>query len=133
MICQKRAYLCSTKDVELEIAFQQKIGSGFFGGEGFVMQKLLGTGQAFVEIDGEVIEMELEPGQTIKVETGSVGMYEETVQMNIKRVEGVKNMVFGGEGLFLTVLTGPGKIWLQTMPIQNMAGEIRPYLNIKNN
>ncbi len=76
MICQKRAYLCSTKDVELEIAFQQKIGSGFFGGEGFVMQKLLGTGQAFVEIDGEVIEMELDPGQTIKVETGSVGMYE---------------------------------------------------------
>lgn len=76
LICQKRAYLCSTKDVELEIAFQQKIGSGFFGGEGFVMQKLLGTGQAFVEIDGEVIEMELDPGQTIKVETGSVGMYE---------------------------------------------------------
>ena len=133
LICQKRAYLCSTMDVELEIAFQQKLGSGFFGGEGFIMQKLLGTGQAFVEIDGEVVEMELEPGQTIKVETGSVGMYEESVNMDIRRVEGVKNMVFGGEGLFLTVLTGPGKIWLQTMPIQNMSGEIRPYLNIKNN
>ena len=132
LICQKRAFLCSTSDVDLEIAFQQKLGSGFFGGEGFVMQKLSGTGQAFVEIDGEVIELELDPGQTIKVETGSVGMYEESVQMNIKRVEGVKNMVFGGEGLFLTILTGPGKVWLQTMPIQNMAGEVRPYLNIKN-
>ncbi len=132
IICQKRAYLCSTPEVELEIAFQQRLGSGFFGGEGFIMQKLQGHGQAFVEIDGEVVVMELAAGQTIKVETGSVGMYEETVDMNIERIKGFKNMFFGGEGMFLTTLKGPGKIWLQTMPIQSMAGEVRPYLNISD-
>lgn len=132
IICQKRAYLCSTKDVELEIAFQQSLGSGFFGGEGFVMQKLLGRGQAFVEIDGEVVEMDLDENQIIKVETGSVGMYEESVEMNIEKVKGMKNMLFGGEGIFLTSLKGPGKVWLQTMPIQSMASEVSPYLNIKS-
>ncbi len=132
IICQKRAFLCSTEDVELEIAFQKKLGSGLFGGEGFVMQKLSGKGQAFVEIDGEVVEMELEAGQTIKVETGSVGMYEESVDLSIERIKGVKNMLLGGEGLFLTTLSGPGKIWLQTMSVQGMAGEVSPYLNIDN-
>ena len=132
IILQKRAFLCSTEGVELEIFFQKKLGTGFFGGEGFIMQKLLGQGMAFAEIDGEVVEMDLEVGQSIKVETGSVGMFEESVGMSIDRIKGFKNMLFGGEGLFLTTLTGPGKVWLQTMPIQSMAGEIRPFLNINN-
>lgn len=129
IICQKRAFLCSTMDVELEIAFQKKLGSGFFGGEGFIMQKLTGKGTAFAEIDGECIEIDLKPGQSIKVETGAVGMYEASVRMDIEMVKGFSNMLFGGEGLFLTVLTGPGKAWLQTMPIQSMAGELSMYLS----
>ena len=128
VICQKRSYLCSTEGVEMKVAFQRKLGAGFFGGEGFVMQRLSGQGMAFVEIDGECLEYNLGPGQTIKVETGAVGMFEETVQMNIEMVKGVTNMLFGGEGLFLTTLSGPGKIWLQTMPIQGMAAEMSGYL-----
>lgn len=92
------------------------------------MQELKGQGLAFVEIDGEAVEIELEKGQSIKVETGSVGMYESTVNMNIEMVKGFSNVLFGGEGLFLTTLTGPGKVWVQTMPIQSMAGEMYPYL-----
>ncbi|SET09766.1 TIGR00266 family protein [Natronincola peptidivorans] len=128
IICQKRAFLCATEGVDLEIAFQRRLGSGFFGGEGFVMQELKGTGLAFVEIDGEAYEMDLAAGQSIKVETGSVGMYEATVDMNIEMIKGFRNMLFGGEGMFLTTLTGPGKVWIQTMPIQSMAGEMYPFL-----
>lgn len=128
IICQKRAFLCATEAVELEIAFQKRLGSGFFGGEGFIMQELKGSGMAFVEIDGEAVEIELERGQSIKVETGAVGMYESTVNMSIEMVKGFSNILFGGEGLFLTTLTGPGKVWLQTMSIQSMAGEIFPFL-----
>ncbi|SCY88885.1 TIGR00266 family protein [Alkaliphilus peptidifermentans] len=128
IICQKRSFLCSTMDVEVEIAFQRKLGSGFFGGEGFIMQELKGSGIAFVEIDGESIELELKPGESIKVETGAVGMYESTVSMNVEMVKGFSNILFGGEGLFLTTLTGPGKVWIQTMPISSMAGELFPYL-----
>lgn len=128
IVCQKRAFLCSQENVNFDIYFQQRLGSGFFGGEGFVMQKLSGNGLAFVEIDGECIELTLQPGESIKVETGAVGMFEETVQMDIKRVKGFRNLLLGGEGLFLTTLTGPGKIWLQTMPIQSMVGEISTYL-----
>lgn len=128
IICQKRAFLCATEEVELEIAFQKRLGSGFFGGEGFIMQELKGKGTAFVEIDGEAVEIELERGQSIKVETGAVGMYESTVNMNIEMVKGFSNILFGGEGLFLTTLTGPGKVWIQTMPIQSMAGELFPFL-----
>lgn len=128
LICQKRAFLCSTEGVELEIAFQKRLGSGFFGGEGFIMQELKGQGIAFVEIDGEAVELQLHSGQSIKVETGSVGMYESTVKMNVEMIKGFSNVLFGGEGLFLTTLTGPGKVWVQTMPIQSMAGEMFPYL-----
>ncbi|QUH25940.1 TIGR00266 family protein [Serpentinicella alkaliphila] len=130
IICQKRTFLCSTVGVELNIVFQKRLGTGFFGGEGFVMQELKGTGIAFVEIDGESIEIDLERGQTIKVDTGSVAMFESTVDMNIEMVKGMKNVLFGGEGLFLTKLKGPGKVWIQTMPIQSMAGELFPYLPI---
>ncbi|ABR50311.1 protein of unknown function DUF124 [Alkaliphilus metalliredigens QYMF] len=133
IICQKRSFLCSTEEVELEIAFQKRLGSGFFGGEGFIMQELRGKGMAFVEIDGESVEIQLKAGESIKVETGSVGMYESTIQMSVEMVKGFSNMLFGGEGLFLTTLTGPGLVWIQTMPIQSMAGEMYPYLPTPSN
>ncbi len=132
VVCQKRAFLCSFGDIKLDIAFQRRLGTGFFGGEGFIMQRLSGSGMAFVEIDGESVELELAPGQSIKVETGAVGMYEESVSMDIETVKGFKNIFFGGEGLFLTVLTGPGKVWLQTMPIQGMVAELSSFLPQKS-
>lgn len=128
IICQRRAFLCSTSDVEMEITFQKRLGTGFFGGEGFIMQRLSGSGIAFVEIDGEAIELELKTGEAIKVETGAVGMYESTVTMDIEAVKGFKNVLFGGEGLFLTRLQGPGRVWIQTMGIQSLAGELIPFL-----
>ena len=128
IICQRRAFLCATDDVEYSVAFQRNLGAGFFGGEGFIMQRLSGPGMAFIEIDGECVTRELAAGETIRVETGSVGAYEETVKMDIQRVKGLVNMFAGGEGFFLTTLTGPGKIWLQTMPIQSMSGELASYL-----
>ena len=128
VICQKRAFLCATEHVDLSIAFQRRLGAGFFGGEGFIMQKVSGSGLAFLEIDGECVEMQLEAGESLKVETGAVGMFQESVRFNIERVKGVTNMLFGGEGLFLTTLTGPGRVWLQTMPIQSMVGEMSSYL-----
>ncbi len=128
IICQRRAFLCAFETVDYDVYFQKRIGAGFFGGEGFIMQKLSGSGTAFIEIDGECIEKQLAPGEKISVETGSVGAFEESVSFNIERVKGIKNMFLGGEGMFLTTLTGPGKIWLQTMPIQNMTAELFQYL-----
>ncbi|RZN63253.1 TIGR00266 family protein [Methanonatronarchaeum sp. AMET6-2] len=128
VVCQKRSFLCAEESVDYDVSFQKKIGTGFFGGEGFVLQKLSGDGMAFVEIDGECHTVDLDPGESIKVETGSVGMFEDTVDMSIDRVKGVKNVLFGGEGFFLTTLTGPGKVWLQTMPIQNLTAEMSKYL-----
>ena len=100
--------------------FRKKIGAGFFGGEGFIMQKLSGTGLAFVEIDGSIVEYDLLPGQTMLIDTGYLAMMEETVSMDITMVHGAKNVIFGGEGLFNTVVTGPGKVWIQTMPINKL-------------
>lgn len=128
IICQRRAFLCAFETVEYNVFFQRRIGAGFFGGEGFIMQKLSGRGTAFIEIDGECIEKQLAPGEKISVETGSVGAFEESVNFNIERIKGIKNMFLGGEGMFLTTLTGPGKIWLQTMPIQSMTAELFQYL-----
>ena len=127
-IVQKSAFLASEAGVELSIHFNKKIGAGFFGGEGFIMQKLSGSGTAFIEIDGELVEYELQAGQKLVVDTGNVAGFESTVAIDIQKVPGVKNMLFGGEGFFNTVLTGPGKIWLQTMPIINVAGAIQPYI-----
>ena len=128
MIVQKSAFLASEAGVELSIHFQKRLGAGFFGGEGFIMQKLSGNGTAFVEIDGDLVEYNLQPGQKMIVDTGNVAGFEATVHMDIQAVSGAKNVLFGGEGLFNTVLTGPGKIWLQTMPIYSVAGALRPYL-----
>ena len=128
MIVQKTAFLASEAGVNLSIHFQKRLGAGLFGGEGFIMQRLSGRGTAFVEIDGDLMEYELKPGQKLIVDTGNVAGFEPTVQMDIQTVPGAKNMLFGGEGIFNTVLTGPGRVWLQTMPIYNVANAIRPYI-----
>lgn len=132
MIVQKSAFLAAQAGVDLSIHFSKKLGAGFFGGEGFIMQRLSGNGIAFVEIDGELIEYELQAGQQIVVDTGNVAGFTPGVQMDIRQVPGMKNMLLGGEGLFNTVLTGPGKVWLQTMPISNVAMAIRPYIPTGN-
>ncbi len=131
MICQRRSFLCATEDVDYGVYIHKKLGAGFFGGEGFIMQKLSGSGVAFIEIDGECVEKELDSGESIRVETGSVGAFQESVSMSIERVKGITNMFLGGEGMFLTTLTGPGKVWLQTMPIQSLSGELSNYLPSK--
>ena len=133
MIVQKSAFLASEAGVNLSIHFQKRLGAGLFGGEGFIMQKLSGNGTAFVEIDGDLIEYELKPGQKLVVDTGNVAGFEPSVQMDIQTVPGAKNMLFGGEGIFNTVLTGPGRVWLQTMPIYNVANAIRPYIPTSSN
>ena len=132
MILQKSAFLAADPGVELSIHFSKKLGAGLFGGEGFIMQRLSGSGTAFVEIDGDLIEYDLQPGQKIIVDTGNVAGFTAGVQMDIQTVPGAKNMLFGGEGIFNTVLTGPGKVWLQTMPISSVASAIRPYIPTGN-
>ena len=127
-ILQKSAFLASEAGVQLSMHVNQKLGAGFFGGEGFIMQKLTGNGIAFAEVDGELVEYTLAPGEQLVVDTGYVMGFELSVSMNIQQVKGLKNMVLGGEGLFNTVLTGPGKIWLQTMPISGVAAAIQPFL-----
>ena len=133
MILQKKAFLAAEAGVSLSIHFNKKLGSGLFGGEGFIMQRLSGQGVAFAEIDGELVEYQLEAGQQLVVDTGNVAGFEPTVSMNIQQVPGLKNMVFGGEGVFNTLLTGPGKVWLQTMPISSVAMAIRPFIPTGNN
>ncbi len=132
MIVQKSAFLASEGSVQLSIHFNKKLGAGLFGGEGFIMQRLSGSGMAFVEIDGELVEYQLQPGQQIIVDTGNVAGFEPSVQMNIQQVPGLKNKLLGGEGLFNTVLTGPGRVWLQTMPISSVAESIRPFFPTGN-
>ena len=128
LIAQKNCFLASESGVQLSVHFNKNFGAGLFGGEGFIMQKLSGNGTAFLEIDGDLAEKELAPGEKLVLSTGNVAAFEASVHMEIQRVQGVKNVLFGGEGLFLTVLTGPGKVWLQTMPIVSIAGAIRPYI-----
>ena len=127
-ILQKSAFLASEAGVQLSMHVNQKLGAGFFGGEGFIMQKLTGNGIAFAEVDGELVEYTLAPGEQMVVDTGYVMGFELSVSMDIQQVKGLKNMVLGGEGLFNTVLTGPGKIWLQTMPISGVAAATQPFL-----
>lgn len=128
MICQKQAFLCAEKSVGLDIHFRRKLGAGLFGGEGFILQKLTGPGVAFVCLDGEIVEYTLAPGQTLKVDTGHIAMYEPSVSFDVEMMRGFSNILFGGEGLFLAVLRGPGRVWLQTMPTQNLAKAVAPYL-----
>ena len=132
-IVQKSGFLASEAGVELSIHFNKKLGAGFFGGEGFIMQRLSGNGTAFVEVDGDLVEYDLKPGQEIIVDTGNVLGFESTVSIDIQQVKGVKNIVFGGEGLFNTKLTGPGRIWLQTMPISGVAQALIPFMPTSGN
>ena len=127
MILQKSAFLASETGVNLSIFFNKKLGAGLFGGEGFIMQKISGQGVAFVEIDGELVEYDLKPGEALVVDTGNVAGFESTVSMDIRQVPGLKNKLLGGEGLFNTHLTGPGKVWLQTMPIVNVAMALKGF------
>lgn len=127
-ICQKSAFLASTEGVELSIQFRKKLGAGLFGGEGFIMQKISGNGTAFIEVDGSVIRYTLAPGQQIIIDTGHLVMMSATCQMDVRTVKGAKNILFGGEGLFNTVITGPGEVAIQTMPIMKLAQRIQPYI-----
>lgn len=124
MICQKGAFLCAEESVTLSVALTKKLSSGFFGGEGFILQDISGSGMVFLEVDGNKIEKELAPGEVLKVDTGNIVAFEKSVQYEIESVKGLKNIFFGGEGLFLTKLTGPGKVILQTQNFNEFAGRI---------
>ncbi|MBO5372407.1 MAG: TIGR00266 family protein [Lachnospiraceae bacterium] len=132
LVCQKSAFLASTSGIELSTFFQKRIGGALFGGEGFIMQRLSGQGIAFVEFDGHVKEYELGAGQSIIVDTGYLAAMDSTCTLDIQTVPGVKNMFFGGEGVFNTVVSGPGKVYLQSMPINQMASTIWPYLPVSS-
>ena len=127
-LIHRHGFLCSTLDVVLTVGIQQSIGAGIFGGAGFLLQKVTGRGTAWVELSGELIEKQLSAGETIRVHPGHVGLFEDTVRFEISRIPGIKNMLFGGDGIFLAALTGPGKIWLQTLPIAGLAHALSPYL-----
>lgn len=127
VICQKDAFLCAAKGVSVGIEFQRRLGTGIFGGEGFIMQKLEGDGLAFVHAGGMVLEKELAPGEVLKIDTGCVVAYTQNIDFDIEFVRGIKNMVFGGEGLFFAVLRGPGKVWVQSLPISRLASRVLAY------
>lgn len=127
IICQKDSFLCAAKGVSVDIEFQKRLGTGLFGGEGFIMQKLEGDGMAFVHSGGYVIEKELRPGEVLKIDTGCIVAFTQHVDYDIEFVRGVKNAIFGGEGLFYATLRGPGKVWLQSLPISRLAGRILAY------
>lgn len=129
-IVQKSCFLCGSEGINLSINFQKKIGTGLFGGEGFIMQNITGNGTAFIEIDGSPIEINLNSGEQILINTGHLVMMEKTCTMDIQKVGGFKNTFFGGQGIFNTVVTGPGRVILQTMPISKMADTLYPYLPI---
>ncbi|MBR6807009.1 MAG: TIGR00266 family protein [Clostridia bacterium] len=132
IIVQKRGFLAMEKGLDLSVYLQKKLGSGFFGGEGFIMQRISGSGMVFIEIDGYCKEYELAAGESIIVDTGYVAAMSETCSMDIESVKGAKNIFFGGEGLFNTRITGPGKVYLQSMPVINTAMAISPYIDLKS-
>ncbi len=128
IIAQKDAFMCAEKTVDLDIFFQKKLSAGFFGGEGFIMERLTGPGLAFFELDGDIVEHELAKGEELLVDTGHVALLESSVSFSVKMMKGFKNILFGGEGLFLATLKGPGKVWLQSMPMKNLALKMLQYL-----
>jgi len=131
LICQKDTFLCAEQSVEMKIHFNKRLGAGFFGGEGFILQQVTGPGTAFFAIPGDVHERTLAAGEKLLVDPGHIAMFEPTVDYKIEMVKGIKNVLFAGEGLFLATLTGPGKIWLETMPLTNLAAKIGKYLPTK--
>ena len=132
MIVQKSAFLASEEGVELSMHFQKKLGKGIFGGEGFILQELVGAGMAFLEVDGDVVVKDLQPGEVIKVDTGNVVAFSKGMNYEIERIKGLKNIFLGGEGLFLTKLTGPGRVILQTQNMSEFAGRIAKYMVTSN-
>jgi len=129
IVCQKDAYLCAAKGVSIGIEFQKKLGTGLFGGEGFIMQKLEGDGWAFIHACGHVIEKQLQPGETLRIDTGCIVGFEGSVNYDIKLIGGIRNTIFGGEGMFYALLTGPGKVWIQSLPFSRLAGRVLAYAN----
>lgn len=127
VICQKDAFLCAAKGVSIGIEFQRKLGTGLFGGEGFIMERLEGDGMAFVHAGGHILERNLQPGELLRVDTGCIVAFTKDVHYDIQFVGGIKNTLFGGEGMFYATLSGPGKVWLQTLPISRLAGRILSY------
>ena len=125
---QKSAFLVAEEGVNVDATVNKNFWAGLLGGEGFILQKFTGNGKMLAEIDGSVVELDLEPGQSIKVETGHVALFESTITYDVQSVSGFKNVFFGGQGLFLTTLTGPGKVWLQTLTASDMAQKLAPYM-----
>jgi uncharacterized protein (TIGR00266 family) len=128
IIVQKDAFMCAEKSVEMDMAFRKRLGTGMFGGEGFIMQRISGPGLAFIEVDGEVVEYELQAGQQLKVDTGHLAAMEATVDFDVTMVKGFRNILLGGEGLFLASVRGPGKVWLQTMPMSKLAQKVAQFM-----
>jgi uncharacterized protein (AIM24 family) len=128
LICQKDAFMCAEASVTLEMHFRKRLGSGFFGGEGFILQKLTGPGKAFLEVPGEVRSYTLQAGQVLQIDPGHIAAFEPSVDYDITRMKGITNVFFSGEGLFLATLRGPGRIWLQTLPISNLAMKLARYM-----
>ena len=127
IVCQKDAFLCAAKGVSIGIEFQRKLGTGLFGGEGFIMQKLEGDGMAFVHAGGHVFERQLQAGETLKIDTGCLVAYTRTIDYDIQFVGGIRNTIFGGEGVFFATLRGPGTVWIQTLPVSRLASRILSY------
>ena len=128
IIVQKDAFMCAEKSVDMDMHFRKQLGTGFFGGEGFIMQRITGPGLAFIEVDGEVVEYQLQPGQGLKVDTGHLAAMEATVDFDVTMLKGFRNILLGGEGLFLASVRGPGKVWLQTMPMSKLAQKVAQFM-----
>jgi len=129
---QRHGFLCATQEIQIGLGFQQSLGAGIFGGEGFLLQKISGQGIAWLELSGELVVRDLLPGETLRVHPGHVGAFQGSVSFQITTVPGIKNMIFGGDGIFLAALTGPGRVWLQTLPISKLAHAIERYLPREN-
>jgi len=132
LICQKDAFMAAQEGVQLQMHFRKRLGTGLFGGQGFILQKVTGPGVVFLEIAGDVREYDLQPGEVMKVDPGHIALYEPTVDYDLTTVKGITNILFSGEGLFLATLRGPGKIWLQSMPLANLVAKIREFLPTKS-
>jgi uncharacterized protein (TIGR00266 family) len=128
ILCQRDAFMCAEESVDLSMHFHQRLGAGLFGGEGFFLQKVTGPGHVFLEIAGEAYETTLDPGAVLSVDPGHIALFEPSVDFSITRVKGVRNMLLGGEGLFLAKLTGPGKVWLQSLPLPNLAAKLSRHM-----
>ena len=127
----RHGFLCATAGIALGVGFQQSLGAGIFGGDGFLLQKVSGQGLAWLELSGEVIVKDLAPGEVLRVHPGHVGAFHANVSFQIQRVPGIRNLIFGGDGIFLAALTGPGRVWLQTLPIQRLAHQLQEYMKVE--